>query len=141
MDLACGLDRNAVFLAQQGSAVTALNISKVVINKLTHTAHQHQLTINAYQQQITPDSLQPNSFDVIVVSRFLDRTLMNAIIDALNSNGLLFYQTFTREKATDTPPHNPDYLLAKVVFYQENTLIRSTPKRSAVYRTKNWITS
>jgi hypothetical protein len=59
---------------------------------------------------------------------------MNAIIDALRLNGLLFYQTFTREKATPTPPHNPDYLLTKnelltlfaplsVVFYQENALI------------------
>jgi len=112
-----------LWFGQQSLAVTAFDISKVAINKLIHTASQHQLTINAYQQQITPDRLQPNSFDVIVVSRFLDRTLMNAIIDVLNSNGLLFYQTFTREKATDTPPHNPDYLLAKVVFYQGNALI------------------
>jgi 2-polyprenyl-3-methyl-5-hydroxy-6-metoxy-1,4-benzoquinol methylase len=134
LDLACGLGSNGIFLAQQGLAVTALDISSVAIDKLNRYARQHQLTINAYQQQITPDSLKPASFDVIIVSRFLDRTLMNAIIDALRINGLLFYQTFTREKATPTPPHNPDYLLTKnelltlcaplsVVFYQENALI------------------
>jgi tellurite methyltransferase len=134
LDLACGLGGNAVFLAQQGLAVTALDISSVAINKLTHCANEHKLTINACQQQITPDTLKPDTYDVIVVSRFLDRTLMNAIIDALKTNGLLFYQTFTREKATPTPPHNPDYLLANnellalfaplsVVFYQENALI------------------
>jgi 2-polyprenyl-3-methyl-5-hydroxy-6-metoxy-1,4-benzoquinol methylase len=134
LDLACGLGSNAIFLAQRGLAVTALDISSVAIDKLNHHANAHKLTINAYQQQITPNSLKPASFDVIIVSRFLDRTLMNAIIDALNTNGLLFYQTFTREKTTHTPPNNPDYLLAKnellalltpltVVFYQENALI------------------
>ncbi|MFI3190696.1 methyltransferase type 12 [Crenothrix sp. D3] len=134
LDLACGLGNNAIFLAQHGLAVTALDISSVAINKLAHYASEYKLTINAYQQQITPSSLKADSFDVIIVSRFLDRTLMNAIIGALRTNGLLFYQTFTREKATHTPPHNPDYLLAKnellalfdsltVVFYQENALI------------------
>jgi 2-polyprenyl-3-methyl-5-hydroxy-6-metoxy-1,4-benzoquinol methylase len=134
LDLACGLGGNAVFLARHGLAVTALDISSVAINKLTRYAAEHKLTINADQQHITPESLKANRFDVIVVSRFLDRTLMNAIIDALKPNGLLFYQTFTREKATDTPPHNPDYLLANnellalfapltAVFYQENVLI------------------
>jgi SAM-dependent methyltransferase len=134
LDLASGLGGNAVFLARHGLAVTALDISSVAINKLTRYAAEHKLTINADQQHITPESLKANRFDVIVVSRFLDRTLMNAIIDALKPNGLLFYQTFTREKATDTPPHNPDYLLANnellalfapltVVFYQENALI------------------
>lgn len=33
-------------------------------------------------------------FDVIVVSRFLDRTLGDAIIEVLKPDGLLFYQTF-----------------------------------------------
>lgn len=156
LDLACGLGGNAVFLARHGLAVTALDISSVAINKLICYAAEHKLTINADQQHITPESLKANCFDVIVVSRFLDRTLMNAIIDALKPNGLLFYQTFTHEKATDTPPHNPDYLLATnellalfgpltAVFYQENALNRSTATRitqpSAVYRTKNWITS
>ena len=35
LDLACGLGANAIFLAQQGLAVTALDISSVAIEKLT----------------------------------------------------------------------------------------------------------
>ena len=73
-------------------------------------------------------------FDVIVVSRFLDRTLSDAIIGALKPDGLLFYQTFTREKTSPKPPNNPDYLLTenellalfsplRVIFYRENALI------------------
>lgn len=134
LDLACGLGANAVFLAKQGLAVTAWDISSVAIDKLTAYAVQQGLNINACQQKITADSFNECSFDVIVVSRFLDRTLSDAIIGALKPDGLLFYQTFTREKTSPKPPNNPDYLLVRsellalfsplrVIFYRENALI------------------
>ncbi|UOA09870.1 bifunctional 2-polyprenyl-6-hydroxyphenol methylase/3-demethylubiquinol 3-O-methyltransferase UbiG [Methylobacter sp. S3L5C] len=134
LDLACGLGANAIFLAQNGLAVTAWDISFVAIEKLTTYAAQQGLNINACQEKIVTNSLTECSFDVIVVSRFLDRTLSDAIIGALKPDGLLFYQTFTREKTSQNPPNNPDYLLGcsellklfsplKVVFYRENALI------------------
>jgi SAM-dependent methyltransferase len=134
LDVACGLGGNAVFLAEQGLLVTAWDISTVAISKLTAYAVQQGLNINACQQKITANSFNESSFDVIVVSRFLDRTLSDAIIGALKPDGLLFYQTFTREKTTPKPPNNPDYLLAenellemfsplRVIFYRENALI------------------
>ena len=134
LDLACGLGGNAIFLAEQGLAVTAWDISIVAIDKLSTYAVQQGLNINARQEKIVADSFTECSFDVIVVSRFLDRTLSDAIIDALKPEGLLFYQTFTREKSSSKPPNNPDYLLTenellalfsplRVIFYRENALI------------------
>ena len=134
LDLACGLGGNAIFLAERGLAVTAWDISIVAIDKLTTYAVQQGLNINACQQKITTDSFSECCFDVIVVSRFLDRTLSDAIIGALKPDGLLFYQTFTREKTSRKPPNNPDYLLTenellelfsplRVIFYRENALI------------------
>ncbi|MCX7098528.1 MAG: methyltransferase domain-containing protein [Methylococcales bacterium] len=134
LDLACGLGANAVFLAQQHLAVTAWDISTVAINKLNAYSRHRGLNVSACQQNISPDSFAGLGFDVIVVSRFLDRGLSDAIIDALKPDGLLFYQTFTQEKATPSPPNNPDYLLTenelltlfsplRVVFYQENALL------------------
>lgn len=134
LDLACGLGANAIFLAQQGLAVTALDISFVAIEKLTARAALQGLNINAHQKKIDCHSLAELKFDVIVVSRFLDRALSDAIIDALNPAGLLFYQTYTREKAGRHGPNNPGYLLAenellelfsplRVVFYRDNGLI------------------
>ena len=110
LDLACGLGANAMFLAELGLAVTAWDISYVAIDKLRAYAVQQGLSINARQEKITAESFTESSFDVIVVSRFLDRTLSDAIIGALKPDGLLFYQTFTREKASPKPPNNPDYL-------------------------------
>ncbi len=132
--MACGLGANAIFLAEQGLAVTAWDISVVAIDKLTAYAVQQGLNINARQEKITAESFTECSFDVIVVSRFLDRTLSDAIIGALKPDGLLFYQTFTREKTSPKPPNNPDYLLGcnellalfsplRVIFYRENALI------------------
>ena len=134
LDLACGLGGNAIFLAEQGLAVTAWDISIVAIDKLSTYAVQQGLNINARQEKIVADSFTECSFDVIVVSRFLDRTLSDAIIDALKPEGLLFYQTFTREKSSSKPPNNPDYLLTenellalfsplRVIFYREDALI------------------
>jgi tellurite methyltransferase len=134
LDLACGLGANAIFLAEHGLAVTAWDFSSIVIDKLTAYAVQKGLNVNACHQIITADSFTGCCFDVIVVSRFLDRALSDAIIGALKPDGLLFYQTFTREKTSPKPPNNPDYqliqneLLAlfsplRVIFYRENALI------------------
>ena len=134
LDLACGLGGNAIFLAELGLAVTALDSSFVAIDKLKTFSVQRGLNINACQEKIVAESFTECSFDIIVVSRFLDRTLSDAIIDALKPDGLLFYQTFTREKTNPKPPNNPDYLLnenelltlfspLRVIFYRENALI------------------
>ena len=134
LDLASGFGANSIFLAEHGLAVTALDISGVAIDKLTAYAVQQGLNINACQEKIKADNFTGSSFDVIVVSRFLDRTLSDAIIGALKPDGLLFYQTFTREKTSRKPPNNPDYLLTenellslfsplRVIFYRENALI------------------
>ncbi len=134
LDLACGVGANALFLARHGMTVTGWDISIVAIDKLSTHATQQGLNINACQEKINVESFTGSSFDVIVVSRFLDRTLSDAIIEALKPEGLLFYQTFTREKMMQNPPNNPDYLLTenelltlfsplRVIFYRENALI------------------
>jgi tellurite methyltransferase len=48
---------------------------------------------------------------VIVVSRFLDRQIAPALMQALNLEGLLFYQTFTRDAMEMIGPKDPVYLL------------------------------
>jgi 2-polyprenyl-3-methyl-5-hydroxy-6-metoxy-1,4-benzoquinol methylase len=137
LDLACGLGANALYLAQQGLAVTAWDISNVAIDKLKLNAATQRLTINACQENIRVESFAKCCFDVIVVSRFLDRALSDAIIGAMKPNGLLFYQTFNREKTNRVGPNNPDYLLAegelcrlfaklKLVFYTDYALIGDT---------------
>ena len=53
----------------------------------------------------------PHSFYVILVSFFLERELVPALIAALRPGGLLFYQTFSRVAVSDCGPSNPAYRL------------------------------
>ena len=98
-------------LAQQGLQVSAWDIADVALQQLQHTAAQQQLLIETQQRDILQSPPQPGSFDVIVVSYFLERSLFPIFQAALNPQGLLFYQTFTAEKCVEQGPNNPDYLL------------------------------
>ena len=131
LDIACGLGANACFLAKQGLATTAWDISEVAIAKLQQIALSKALPVTPEVHEITQNSFSENSFDVIIISQFLDRSLSDGIISALKPGGLLFYQTFNRDKIDSYGPNNPEFLLAnnelltmfaplKLIFYQEN---------------------
>ena len=138
LDLACGLGNNACFLAEQGLDTEAWDISAVAIDKLQHRAAALGVQVNARVCRIDRHSLSGKDFDVILVSRFLDRSICDAIIGALKPGGLLFYQKFTREKFPRRKgPSNPEYLMKenellklfaalRVVCYQEHALIGDT---------------
>jgi len=111
LDLACGRGGNALLLAEHGLQVQAWDLSSVAIETLQTTANARGLAIQASVRDVEQESLQANSFDVIVVSYFLERDLAPALIQALRPNGLLFYETFVREKPEGVGPSNPDYLL------------------------------
>lgn len=111
LDLACGLGANAVFLAKHGLKTCAWDISDVAINKLNVFAKSLSLEIETGVRDVVSSPPSNSSFDVIVVSRFLDRLLTGALIDALKPGGFIFYQTFILDKQTDIGPSNPEYLL------------------------------
>lgn len=113
LDLACGLGGNALLLAQAGLETYAWDISAVALSRLQSAAHEADLSISTLARDVQANPPEPDSFDVIVVGHFLYRPGFNALIDALRNNGLLFYQTFTREKVNQSGPSNPDYLLER----------------------------
>ena len=112
LDLACGLGGNALFLAEQGLEVSAWDISGIAIERLTEWADEKRLVIDARCVDVVSDPPRAETFDVIVVSRFLERTLVPDIVAALKPAGLLYYQTFTRAGTGPHGPTNPEYRLA-----------------------------
>jgi 2-polyprenyl-3-methyl-5-hydroxy-6-metoxy-1,4-benzoquinol methylase len=112
LDVACGLGANAIELARQGQQVDAVDISDIAIASLQARASQQGLSINALVLDIEQAPPEPAKYDVIVVSYFLSRPLIPALIAALKPGGLLYYQTFTQSKVSDRGPKNPDYRLA-----------------------------
>ncbi len=127
LDLACGRGGNALYLAARGFATHAWDISPVAVKALSDRARRNGLPLVAQQRDVSIQPPEPETFNIIVVSRFLDRSLAPAICDALRKHGLLFYQTFIREKTGDTGPNNPAYRL------EANELLRLFQSLHIVY--------
>ena len=97
LDLACGLGANARLLARRGLRVDAWDGAAVAIDRLRELAEREGLDVRTSVRDVLAHPPEPGTFDVIVVSRFLERTLAPALREALRPGGLLYYQTFLRE--------------------------------------------
>ncbi len=117
LDLACGRGASAVYLAQAGMQVTAWDLSPVAIERLSKTASQQEVSVTAEVRDVIAMPPAAETFDLILVSYFLERALVPSIIQALRPGGLLFYQTFSVNAVSDTGPSNPAFRL------QENELL------------------
>lgn len=111
LDLACGLGSNALMMARQGLHVWAWDLSPVAIAYVNDTAREACVSLTAQVRDVEALPPEPNRFDAIVVTHFLDRRLASAIAAALRPGGLLFYQTFTREAVSGDGPSDPAYRL------------------------------
>jgi len=130
LEIACGRGANALFLARNGLTALAWDISSVAVEQINRRAQSESLHLIAEVRDVANDPPPSDSFDVVVVTHFLDRGLVPRIVAALKENGLLFYQTFTRSRVGARGPQNEEYRLAdnelldlfaalKVVVYRE----------------------
>ncbi|AKH19943.1 hypothetical protein AAY24_05810 [Sedimenticola thiotaurini] len=134
LDLACGRGANALYMARAGFDVTAWDLSPVAIERLNQAAQQAGLDIRTAVRDVIAQPPEPGSFNLILVSYFLERSLARAIAAALKPGGLLYYQTYSRAAVTDAGPSSPHYRLddnelltlfpaLKVRVYREERLL------------------
>lgn len=112
LDLACGRGANALQLAAAGLETQAWDISTIALGHVARGAAAVGVGIHTECRDVVANPPPPSSFEVIVVSHFLDRSLAPHLVAALRPGGVLFYQTFTRAAVDDTGPGNPLYRLA-----------------------------
>lgn len=110
LDLACGLGANAIALARRGFRVDAWDLSPVAIEALRDYAVHEGLAIGAAVRDVIAAPPPPERFDLIIITRFLERDLCPAIAAALRPNGLLLYQTFYGP-STGAGPSDPAFRL------------------------------
>jgi len=119
LDIASGLGGNALLLANLGLTTSAWDLSPVGIEKLTALAIQQSIDVDAQVRDVIAQPPEKNSFDVIVVSYFLERQLFPALLAALKPSGLLFYETFIADKPAGSGPSNPAYCLKQNELLQQ----------------------
>lgn len=88
LDLATGLGRHALWLANRGWQVSAVDVSEVAIGKLGQAAGQLNVKINLFAVDAGEYEFEPAGFDLIVLFYHLDRGLFPRIVSALNPGGL-----------------------------------------------------
>ena len=134
LEVACGRGGNALFLAAHGLETWAWDISPIAIESLAAEAKRLKYQMHTEARDIMQQPPEGGSFDVVVVSHFLERGLVQLLREALRPQGLLFYQTFTRKKVSDRGPSNPDFRLLdnellhlcdgmRILVYREEGLV------------------
>lgn len=113
LDVACGYGRHALLLAGAGYEVEAVDRDSEGLTFTAETAAALGLPVRT--RAVDLEGRQPDlgeaAFDVVLVVHFLHRPLFPALRRALAPEGLLIYETFTREQARLSKPTNPAFLL------------------------------
>lgn len=108
LDIAAGNGRNSLFLANQGFAVDAIDISEVGLS-LFSRKHPN---IHPICADLDTFEISANRYNLIINVKFLNRRLFPYILDGLTPGGVLIFQTLLDIGCTgDTPPDHADYYL------------------------------
>jgi 2-polyprenyl-3-methyl-5-hydroxy-6-metoxy-1,4-benzoquinol methylase len=107
MDLACGLGHNAIWLAERGWKVDAVDISPVGLKLADALARRAGCqTVNWIAADIDDYGPQQAAYDLVIVFRFLDRRqLPQLIASALRPGGFVVYESFSQRQLARPDNH------------------------------------
>lgn len=109
LDVAAGSGRHARFFLGRGHPVVAVDVD---VHPLEDLRHAPGLEIVAADlEDGTPWPLPGRRFGAVVVTHYLWRPLLPALVDAVAAGGVLLYETFARGQEELGPPRRPEFLL------------------------------
>lgn len=115
LDVAGGVGRHAIWLAQRGWRVKLVDISEVGVKQAEENAKQTKTAssiITEVRDLNSGQDLGREQYDLVVVFFFLERELFPALAAALKPGGLMFYKTYTTEQRNFAGgPSHPMFLL------------------------------
>ena len=106
LDLACGDGRNAVYLAEHGFKVTAVDFSSSAVERLKHFASKMELDITVLQKNLCEKEafLAFGEFDLIVINHYrLEPHFYPVAAQHVKPGGVLWVNGFYK-----IPEDNPD---------------------------------
>jgi tellurite methyltransferase len=147
LDLASGEGRNAVYLAQQGFQVFAVERSRAGLEKTEALAREkgiacrwsaqlnppnrHETPLALVEANLESFKLPAEQFDVVLCFKFLHRPLLPTLARTLRRRGVLVYATYTLAQLEfEDGPKNAEFLLRpgelreafsamEILFYSE----------------------
>jgi SAM-dependent methyltransferase len=144
LDVATGEGRNAVFLAQNGFEVDAVDISEKGLKKARKLAREKGVKINTFLVDLDRYQIEKERYDLIANFYFLKRRLIPGIRKGLKKGGKVIFETYLLEHRTfgTGGPKQAKYFLKpneplrlfrnfRILFYREG-IFREGGKRKAV---------
>jgi tellurite methyltransferase len=120
LDLAGGVGRHAIYLAERGWQVTLVDVAAEAIELAKSEAERRGVRIEALQADLSEWQLPESSFDLVLNLFYLERSLFSQIETALKPGGILVFKTYTREQLKlGGGPSHPMHLL------EPNELLRA----------------
>jgi SAM-dependent methyltransferase len=113
LDVACGTGRHALYLAERGWQVTAVDSSKVAIEILLERARQRGVQVDARiaDLELGEFTIEPDSYDLIVNCCYLQRDLFPAIKAGVRVGGVVIAVIAMVDDDPNVKPMNPAFLL------------------------------
>ena len=129
LDIAMGEGRNGVYLATQGFEVLGLDISEKGLAKAHNLAKKNNVTIETKVVDLESFTLEPNSYDVILCTYYMQKDLFKQFQSALKPGGMIVVETynvdylkyaqFSRKWALDTNEMLDIFKGLRVIRYQD----------------------
>ena len=94
LDVAMGEGRNGVYLATQGFDVTGFDISEKGLEKAHALAAKNNVKIKTKVVDLETVELEPNSYDLIICTYYMNRGLFKKFYDALKPEGIVLVETY-----------------------------------------------
>jgi SAM-dependent methyltransferase len=131
LDLAMGRGRHALALARNGFHTYGVDVKHDAVRDAVAAAARAGLRVRGWCADLTMYPLPVEMFDLVVVTRYLQRSLFASIRRAVKPGGFVLYETFTvAQRMLGTGPTSADHLLEpgelrrefsewNVLFYDE----------------------
>lgn len=131
LDVAMGRGRHAVPLARAGFKTFGVDVKVDAVREAIDAGRREGVRIAGWCADLTRHPLPRARFDLVLVSRYLQRDLFADLAASLAPGGIVIYETFTTaQRALGRPPTSPDHLLEPgelrrrfdgldVLFYEE----------------------
>jgi len=143
LDMATGEGRNAVFLAQNGFEVDAVDISGKGLKKVKKLAREKGVKINTFLVDLDQYQIEKERYDLIANFYFLRRRLIPRIKKGLKKGGKVIFETYLLEHRTlgTGGPKQAKYFLKpnellrlfkefRILFYREGIFKEAGRKKA-----------
>ena len=111
LDVATGKGRNAIFLAEMGFSLVAIDISTIALEEARRRAAEKSLEIRWHLADLEHIELPSAAYNLIVNVNYLQRSLIHQIRRALKPQGHVIFETYLIDQQAIGHPTNPAYLL------------------------------